>query len=138
MPYFSIAGRSIPHAKGKAGIFIRIDIAVRKYIRMHHAATQDFYPTCFLTDITTAAAADKTAYIHFSAGFGKRKIRRPETYLNIFPVHFFYKKYKVCLRSANETFSSIYNPFYLVKEAMAPRAYGFIPVYTAGTYNPDG
>ena len=86
-------GRSFdPHTKGEARVFIRINAAVAQYIGMHHATAEDLHPTGFLTDITAAAAADKTGHIHFGAGLGEGEIGGTETDFHILAVHLFYEE----------------------------------------------
>src|SRR6185436_2968531 len=105
---------------------------------MYHAATKDLYPTCFFTNITTHTSADKTTYIHFSAGFGKRKIRRTETNPYILTIHFFYKKVKCLFQISEGNILINIQSLYLVKETMASRTHGFIPVHTTGHDHADG
>src|SRR5690606_8485066 len=91
---FQHSGSFYTHAKGETGIFFGIDAAVLQYIGVYHATAQYFYPAGFFANIATFSAANKTAYVHFGAGFGEREIRRAETYLHILAIHFFHKEIK--------------------------------------------
>src|SRR6185503_10075771 len=99
---------------------------------MHHAATQDLYPSRFFTYVASDAAANKTTHIHLGAGLGERKIRRPEPHLYILSIHFPYKKIKRLLQVSERNILINIQSFHLVKKAMASRTHGFISIHTPG------
>ena len=110
IPYFSNAGRSIPIPNAKPVYLLWIDAAVLQHLGMNHSATQNFKPARSFTNTASFTITKQATDIHFGTGLGKRKITWPETDFHILAKHFLHKKIKVCFRSANETFSSIYNP----------------------------
>src|SRR6185436_2229312 len=98
---------------------------------MHHPATEDLHPTSFFADAAACTTADETTHIHFSAGFGKGKIRRTETNLHVLAIHFFYKKIKGLFQVGERNILIDIQSFHLVKKTMAPGADGLVAVNTA-------
>jgi len=39
------------HAKSKACVRLRVNVAIRQYLRVHHASANDFYPAGVLTNM---------------------------------------------------------------------------------------
>ena len=135
---FQLANSFDAHAECKAGVFIGIDSEILQHFRMHHSAAEYLHPTAVLAYITTCAAADQAADVHFGAGFGEWKIRRAETYLHLFAKHFLHEKIKGLLQVGERNIFVYIQSFGLVEKTMRPGADGFIPVYAAGTNDPDG
>ena len=77
---FELADAFDAHAECKAGVFVAVDAKILQHFRMHHAAAQDLHPAGMFADAAAAAAADAAIDVHFRAGLGERKIRRPETH----------------------------------------------------------
>src|ERR1700730_17949301 len=62
-----------PGAKGEAGIMLRVDAAVAKHLRMHHAGTQDLQPAAFAA-AAARPAADSTGNGRPDARLGEGEV----------------------------------------------------------------
>src|SRR5574338_1601182 len=104
---------------------------------MHHTTSKNFHPTGLFADTATFASTNETTDIHFSAGLGKWKIGRTESWLNILAIHFLRKEIK-CLFQISETYMLInIQSFHLVKETMRSCTHSFISIYTARANDTD-
>src|SRR5215471_17003414 len=64
--------------KSKAGVFMWIDIDRAQHVRVDHARTTELNPAGVLADAATGTATLEATEIKLGAGFGERKIGRPE------------------------------------------------------------
>ena len=66
------------HTYRKTGILVGVDTASLMYVRMGHAAAQNFNPAAAFADRTALAAAFETRNIHFRTRLGEREVTRTE------------------------------------------------------------
>ena len=74
-----------PHPEGKALIFAGIDAAIAQYLRVHHAAAENFEPIPTGANLQFAALS-RAADIDLGRGLGEREIARPETHRQILDI----------------------------------------------------
>ena len=89
------------HTESIAGIFITVDAAIFKQVRVHHSAAEDLYPATVFANITALSMTDQTADIHLGARFSEWKIGRPETDLHLFAKHLLHEEIQ-CLFQVGE------------------------------------
>src|ERR1700722_20354291 len=88
------------HSKGKARPFLRINLTIRQYRGINHAAAHNLNPAGMFTNRTAFTLAKGAGNIHFRAGLGERKKARPETGLNFRPEKLFYESIQGSLEMA--------------------------------------
>ena len=126
------------HSKGKAGVFVAIDVAVFENLRVNHAAAKDFDPAAVFTDFATCAAANHARYVHFGGWFGKREIRRTETDFGVFSEKLLNKIIKRLLEVGKRNIMVNIKTFDLVENTMSTRRDGLIAKHTTRRNRPDG
>jgi hypothetical protein len=118
------------HSESKTCVFFTVDIAGFQYVGVNHSATQNFEPAAVFANIATFSATNRTTYIHFGAGFGKREIRRAQPDLCSFAKQFFCKLQE-CLFQVGKRHIFIHiQTFNLMKNAVRTCRNGFIPENT--------
>ena len=65
-------------AKGKAGVLIRVDVAVLQNLAVDDAAAQNFDPAGVLAQRAALAVALEAADIDLDAGLGEREVGRAQ------------------------------------------------------------
>ena len=84
---FEIGDTLHAHTEGIAGIDFAVNAACLEHVGIHHAATENLYPTGTLAERAAFAAAYITTDIHLGARLGEREIRRTETNLRFCAEH---------------------------------------------------
>ena len=77
-------------AKGKTGVFVRIDVSSLQHIRMNHTAAQEFDPAFARTNFTIRifAFTEWAAQRKFKARFSKREIKWIDSHVKLLAVIF--------------------------------------------------
>ncbi len=75
------------HSQRIAAVHLAVYAAIVEYVRVHHAATEDFHPARMLAEVAAFAAADVARDVHLGRRFGKGEVGRAQTYLGIGAKH---------------------------------------------------
>ena len=80
-------------AKGKTGVFIRIDVSSFQHIRMDHTAAQQFNPAFARANLTIwiLTFTKRTAQRKFKARFGEREVKWIDAHVKFLAVIFLQK-----------------------------------------------
>src|SRR5699024_1009089 len=113
-------------------------MAVFQYIGVYHTTAQNLYPTGMFTNSASFPATNKTTYIHFGAGFGKREIRRTKADTGIATKHFSYKEIKGLFKIGKRNPIVYVKSFYLVVQTVFPGITSFVFIFPARTNNANG
>ena len=84
---FEVRDTLYTHSEGITAIFLAVNAAGLQHIRVHHATTEDFHPSCTFAERATGSAADITTDIHLGTRFREREIGRTQTNLRIRTEH---------------------------------------------------
>ncbi len=109
------------HSERISGIDLRVNAASFQHIRVYHAATEDFYPSCSLAHSATLAAADAAADIHLSAWFCEGEVAWTETDACFWSEHLLRKFEKHLLQVGKAHVLVDIETFYLMEEAVCTR-----------------
>jgi hypothetical protein len=88
-------------AESKARIFVRIDPAARKNLRMHHSRAKKLDPALILAHAAARASAFKALNIDFAGRFGLREVVRPEARFDILTVKALHQRIQRALKVAH-------------------------------------
>ncbi|SVD29404.1 uncharacterized protein METZ01_LOCUS382258, partial [marine metagenome] len=104
-----------PHTKSEAGIFFRIDPAIRENFRMNHTAPKHFHPSRLLTSRTSFRGTDETGNVHLSTRLGEGKETGAESNPGIGTPHRFRKKLENPFQLGEGNILPHHQTFHLVK-----------------------
>ena len=105
------------HPKGKARVFIGINVAVAQYVRVHHTTAKDFEPTGTFGKPVVFFVVHADPDIHFGTRLGEREVAGAQA--DFWRAEHFLGEIHQRLFHISETYPLIHiQPFHLVELGM--------------------